>query len=261
MSQFRKSWKNRKAETIENYLRGKVRMITEFCSRGALWSFTKIFQTGSQSLTSFTKILLLSLSFDFQNVTRQSWLKCMYLPERNQPMLTRPRLKAEIMNYRPFIVVFHNLTSSSMQNATLHVGQEMVSYTSFLHYMQWVPKETLYIEKTRVWWGAKYYHTVPCADSAIFLRGGCWGGVRGDRLYMYHEPCPYVARSNKSDHRFFAKISEWAQTASPHYRSPHTFTVIIIFLSQHFIFTRLVNSLGVAGDYAPTILTGTSGPD
>lgn len=61
-----------------------------------------------------------------KNVTRQSWLKCMYLPERNQPMLTRPRLKAEIMNYRPFIVVFHNLTSSSMQNATLHVGQEMM---------------------------------------------------------------------------------------------------------------------------------------
>lgn len=61
-----------------------------------------------------------------KNVSRQSNLKCVYLPERDQAMFTRPNVKAEIINYKPFIIIFHNLTNNHMQNATLQTGQEMM---------------------------------------------------------------------------------------------------------------------------------------
>ena len=41
-------------------------------------------------------------------------------------MFTRPMIQGEIMNVKPLIILFHNFTNRSMQNATLHLGQQMV---------------------------------------------------------------------------------------------------------------------------------------
>lgn len=69
-----------------------------------------------------------------KNASKQSQLKCVYLRKRNQPMFTRPMIQGEIMNVKPLIILFHNFTNRSMQNATLHLGQQMMRDSMYTFY-------------------------------------------------------------------------------------------------------------------------------
>ena len=63
----------------------------------------------------------------FQTIGKQSQLKCTYVEERKQRMFTKPSIQAEIINFDPLIVIFHNFTNSTMQKNFSQSGLNAVN--------------------------------------------------------------------------------------------------------------------------------------
>ena len=63
----------------------------------------------------------------FQTKGKQSQLKCTYVEERKQGMFTKPSKQAEIINFDPLIVIFHNFTNSTMQKNFSQSGLNAVN--------------------------------------------------------------------------------------------------------------------------------------
>ncbi|KAL3855275.1 hypothetical protein ACJMK2_014491 [Sinanodonta woodiana] len=83
---------------------------------------------------------------------QQSKLRCFYLKTRGANIFSKPEIKGEVMNWDPFIIVFHNFTDKRTSVAIYWIGYDKMKDASYKYsYQNRYGLQSVQVEDYTVW--------------------------------------------------------------------------------------------------------------